>query len=76
MSCRDTLDRILRSLELLTRFPLAGRALHGQWEGFRLVIGPWPWVLLVYIFDEAADRVFVVTVQDARRASSATSRDA
>lgn len=72
----DTPDRILRSLEPLTSFPLAGRALHGQWEGLRFIVGPWPWMLLIYFFDEAADRVFVVTAQDARRGSSATSLEA
>ena len=72
---RHTLDRVLTSLEPLERFPLAGRALHGRWEGFRLIIGPWPWMLLVHVYDEAEDRVFVVAVQDARRASSATSTE-
>ena len=72
----DTLDRILGSLEPLTRFPLAGRALRGSWEGLRLVIGPWSWMLLIYVFDEASDRVLVITVQDGRRASSATTQGA
>jgi hypothetical protein len=69
----DTLARVLGSLEPLEHFPLAGRALHGRWEGFRLVIGPWPWMLLVYVYIETDDRVVIVTAQDARRASSATS---
>ncbi len=71
----DTLARVLGSLEPLATFPLAGRALHGAWAGFRLLIGPWPWMLLVYLFDDVTDRVLVVTVQDARRASSTTSVD-
>ena len=32
----------------------------------RFVLGPWPWMILVYIYDEAADRVSVVAMYDAR----------
>ncbi len=72
----DTLARVLGSLEPLATFPLGGRALRGVWEGFRLLIGPWPWMLFIYRYDEPANRVLVITVQDARRASSATTREA
>ena len=64
--------RVVRSLRPLERFPLAGRALGGRWHGFRVVVGPWRWMLLVYVVIEADDRVVVVTVQDARASSSAT----
>lgn len=49
-----------------------GRALAGQWAGFRVVLGPWPWMLLVHVDDEATDRVVLVTIQDARSARAAT----
>ena len=68
----DTLPRVVRSLRSLDRFPLAGRALTGRWHGFRFLVGPWRWMLLVYVYIETDDRVVVVTVQDARRSSSAT----
>jgi plasmid stabilization system protein ParE len=68
----DTLPRVVRSLRPLDRFPLAGRALTGRWHGFRFLVGPWRWMLLVYVYIETDDRVVVVTVQDARRSSSAT----
>jgi plasmid stabilization system protein ParE len=72
----DALPRVVRSLRPLDRFPLAGRALTGRWRGFRFIVGPWRWMLLVYVYIEAEDRVVVVTVQDARTSSSATTTEA
>lgn len=71
----DTWDRVLDRLEVLERFPGAGRALTGRWQGFRVLVGPWRWMLLIYAYVEPDDQVAVVTVQDARRGSSATSLD-
>jgi hypothetical protein len=68
----DTRHRVARSLRPLERFPLMGPALSGRWEGFRFLLGPWRWLLLVYVYLEAEDRVVVVTIQDARSAASAT----
>lgn len=69
----DTPLRVARSLRPLSRFPLFGPALTGRWEGFRFLLGPWRWLLLVYVYLEDDDRVVVVTVQDARSAEAATS---
>jgi hypothetical protein len=69
----DTRARVARSLSPLERFPLIGPALSGRWEGFRFLLGPWRWLLLVYVFIEAEDRVIVVTMQDARASTPATS---
>jgi hypothetical protein len=68
----STRDRVVAALRPLTEFPLLGPALTGRWEGFRFVLGPWPWMLLVYEYDEAADQVAVVTIQDSRSARAAT----
>ena len=68
----DTRARVARSLRALERFPLMGPELAGRWEGFRFLLGPWRWLLLVYIFIESEDRVVVVTVQDARSSAAAT----
>jgi hypothetical protein len=38
------------------------------------VLGPWRWMLLVYEHIESEDRVVVLTIQDARSSSAATSR--
>jgi hypothetical protein len=68
----STRDRVAVALRPLSEFPLLGPALTGRWHGFRFVLGPWPWMLLVYSYDEAADRVAVVTIQDSRSARAAT----
>lgn len=68
----NALVRVQRSLRILERFPLAGRALTGRWEGTRFIIGPWPWMILVYVHDSDDDAVHVVAVHDGRSASSAT----
>ena len=67
-----TIDRVRRALAVLAEFPQLGPALEGRWDGFRFVLGPWPWMLLVYVWDEGADVISVVTIQDARSASAAT----
>lgn len=67
-----TRERVRRSLEPLRRFPLIGGQLFGAWGQFRFVLGPWRWMLIVYAYDEAADQVAVVTIEDARSARSPT----
>ena len=68
----DTRARVARSLRGLQQYPLMGPALSGRWERFRFVLGPWRWMLLVYVFIEAEDRVVVVTIQDARSSTAVT----
>jgi plasmid stabilization system protein ParE len=70
----STRDRVRASLAPLARFPELGRSLSGRWSGFRVLLGPWPWMLLVYVFDPAPDVVKLVTIQDSRSATSATNR--
>lgn len=67
----DARSRVSARLRQLARFPESGEALEGRWEGFRFVLGPWRWMLIVYVFDEEADQVSVVTIQDSRSARSA-----
>jgi hypothetical protein len=68
----DTRARVARSLRALERFPLMGPALSGRWEGFRFLLGPGRWLLLVYVVIESEDRVVVIIIQDARSSSAAT----
>jgi hypothetical protein len=68
----DTSERVRGTLRALERFPRLGPELTGRWEGFRFLLGPWRWMLLVYIFDQQRDRVVIVTIQDARTSSAAT----
>jgi len=68
----STRQRVRSAAAPLASFPLLGPALEGRWQRFRFVLGPWPWMLLVYTYDELLDRVAIVTVQDARSAHAAT----
>jgi len=68
----DTRSRVARSLPPLERFPLLGPELEGRWTGFRFLLGPWRWLLLVYVFIENEERVVVVTIQDARASTAVT----
>jgi hypothetical protein len=68
----DTTSRVVGSLRPLEQFPLLGPELAGRWRGFRFVLGPWRWMLLVYAVLDDGDRVVVVTVQDARSSTAAT----
>jgi len=68
----DVWARIARSLRTLETFPLAGVELGGRWAPTRFVLGPWPWMILLYRYEASTDRVFVVAMHDARSAASAT----
>jgi plasmid stabilization system protein ParE len=68
----DTRERIARSLRSLGRFPRMGPALAGDWDGFRFILGPWRWLILVYVYIEAQQRVVIVTIQDANSSTAAT----
>lgn len=69
----DTPSRVRRSIEPLAHFPLLGATLEGRWRDFRFVLGPWRWMLIVYAYDEEADLVAVVTIQDGRTSTAASS---
>lgn len=72
----DTIERVRRSLTPLAEFPRLGAELGEQWVPLRFVLGPWRWMIIIYAYEEDADRVVVVTIQDARSAGSpTTSRD-
>ena len=68
----NTRARVKARLSPLARTPEQGAPLEGRWVGFRFILGPWPWMLIVYAYDQEEDRGDVVTIEDARRAHSAT----
>lgn len=68
----DTRERVKHSIASLERFPRLGAELGGRWSGFRFLLGPWRWMILVYVFLEDDDRVVVVTIQDGRSSSFAS----
>lgn len=71
---RDTAERVRAAIEPLREFPRLGPELSGRWAGTRFALGPWRWMLVVYEYDEDADRVVVLTIQDSRASSAATIR--
>ena len=68
----DTRERVKRRLRALADLPRLGRPLDHPWDGFRFILGPWRWMLIVYAFDEGEDAVIVVSIHDARSSSAAT----
>ena len=68
----DTTPRVRASLQLLGTFPLPVPELQGRWEGYRFLVGPWRWMILVYRHLAEDDRVVVVTIQDARMSGAVT----
>jgi plasmid stabilization system protein ParE len=68
----DTRGRVARSIRHLGEFPDSGSPLEGEWEGFRFVLGPWSWMLIVY--SHLDDLVAIVTIEDARADGAATGR--
>lgn len=69
---RDTRERVRRALRPLERFPLLGPELTGRWVGFRFLLGPWRWLIIVYVYLGDLDRVIVVSIEDARSAGATT----
>jgi plasmid stabilization system protein ParE len=69
---RDTAERVRRSIAQLRDFPLLGAPLTGRWTGFRFLLGPWRWMLVVYRYDDETDTLVIVTIQDARSARAPT----
>ncbi len=69
----DTKSRVRHRLGPLERFPLLGAALSARWSGFRFVLGPWRWMVIVYAYVEDEDRIVAVTIQDGRASRSPTS---
>lgn len=70
----DTRDRVSRSLLTLEEFPRAGKQLSGVWRDCRALIGPWGWLIVVYMYFETEDRVVVIAFHDARTSDAAIAR--
>ena len=68
----DTKERVKRTLGSVETFPYIGASLAGRWDGFRFLLGPWRWMLIVYEYLEEEERVVVVTIQDGRSSRAAT----
>jgi plasmid stabilization system protein ParE len=71
---QGTRARVKSALRPLGQFPLMGAELTGAWSGFRFLLGPWRWLLIVYVYVEKDDIAVVVTMQDARSVRSPTAK--
>ena len=70
-----TIERFVASIAPLAAFPSIGASLGGRWSGYRFILGPWRWMLIVYEYHQDQNLVGIVTVQDARSSGAATSSD-
>jgi hypothetical protein len=70
----DTRERVSRTLLTLEEFPRAGKQLSGLWKECRALVGPWGWLIVVYMYIEAQDRVVVIAFHDARTSDAAIAR--
>jgi plasmid stabilization system protein ParE len=68
----DTAARIRRTLAPLEQFPRLGPVLESAMPEVRFLLGPWRWLLVVYIYRESDDLVAVLAFEDGSSASSAT----
>lgn len=68
----DTRARVEESARSLARFPRLGPEIRKLEPGseLRFVIGPWPWLVIVYLYVGSDDRVVVVAFEDGRAASA------
>ena len=72
----DTRARVEASAAPLARFPRLGPALRVLPDGeLRFLIGPWPWLLVIYVYLAADDRVVIVSIEDGRAASTTITRE-
>ena len=44
----STVDRVRRALEPLRQLPSFGAPLEGRWSGFRFILGPWRWTIILH----------------------------
>lgn len=72
----DTRTRLRRSLRPLARFPRLGAEIAIHRPDERFLIGPWPWLVVVYTYSEDEDRVVVLSIEDGRTSGSPTARRA
>lgn len=72
----DTRLRVEQSAQVLRRFPRFGPELRTLPDGaeLRFLIGPWPWLVIVYLYLVSERRAVVVSIEDGRAASAASRR--
>lgn len=69
-----TYRRVNELLGHLGTYPQLGSPLGGARPGHRYIVGPRPWLLIIYRYDEPLDQVNVVAIQDTRTAGAWTGK--
>ena len=70
----DTKQRLTSSLRPLARFPRLGVEIGERRPSYRFLIGPWPWLVVIYGYIEQEDRVVVLSIEDGRSSRSTIAR--
>jgi hypothetical protein len=65
-----TRERVKNLIAGLEDFPSMGSPLTGEWFGYRYLVGPWDWFLILYTYDPSSDVVVVMNFIDARMADN------
>lgn len=68
-STRSRLNAVIRPL---TSFPRMGVRLQGRLGESRFLVGPWPWMITLYRYDEASDTVLILAIEDGRTSTAST----
>lgn len=68
----DTRLRVIASISQLATSPRMGKALEPPFAPARWIIGPWAWMVIVYLHLEEEDVVMVVAIQDGRTQAAAS----
>ena len=67
----DSRARIEESAAPLAQFPRLGPELQSRAEGeLRFLIGPWPWLVIVYLYRPNEDLLVIVSIEDGRAADA------
>ncbi len=68
----NTIARVRRSLEPLSRFSELGSELGGSFAPRRFILGPWRWMIVIYRFYPDRDLVAILAIVDGRTSTSPT----
>lgn len=68
----NTIERVKRSIRPLAEFPELGAELGGDFAPRRFILGPWRWMIVIYMFYPGSDLVAILAFVDARTSTSST----
>jgi plasmid stabilization system protein ParE len=69
---QNTIERVKRSIRPLMAFPELGAELGGAFAPRRFLLGPWRWMIVIYMFYPESDLVAILAIADGRTSTSPT----